>query len=141
MVVWKERKVILLLFITYYIIYDLFFNIFNYYFSGEVGYFPSTFVLTLQFDEKSVITNIDTIGYEYLMLITLELPQPNKNENLNEKNICTLPVKNDNNNQEINALDKSETVSDTTNWLSLKDDISGKYFYYKDGDYTWKISS
>lgn len=83
----------------------------------------------------------------------MELPQPIKNEQQsNIKNIQSSPEKtnNNNNNQggnvsEINNNNKqtnnSKTISDTTGWLGLKDDISGKTFYFKDGEYAWKNST
>ena len=106
-----------------------------------------------------MITNIDTIGYEYLILITNDLPQPIKNEqqSIHDKGIVhSSSEKIHINKEEEKQIDqnkekqqkqqqqKEEEKNDSderTDWLSLKDDSSGKIFYYKDGEYVWKVLS
>jgi hypothetical protein len=84
-----------------------------------------------------VIENIETCGRD-IILIELELPQPpsqkstkqSPQESTQEKDISENKI------PDTQSCDR-KVISDVTGWLRLKDDQSGKRFYFKDGEYAW----
>lgn len=66
----------------------------------------------------------------------------NNNNNNNNNDNNNNPDNNIHNNPDVNTTTTiSDKVSDNNGWLGLKDDASGKIFYFKDGEYVWKIPS
>jgi hypothetical protein len=100
--------------------------------SGQVGYFPSTFIATLEYCEDSVIENLESSPYNHLMLIAIDLPQPTKQESTPRTKESSTPL--------VSVHVNGQSPQDEKlrkGWLSLKDDQSGRFFYFKDGEYVW----
>lgn len=81
-----------------------------------------------------MIDNIETCGRE-IILIELELPQPPSVKTSLEQQQQEQQIPNDKT-PDPQSVD-GKVISDVTGWLCLKDDQSGKSFYFKDGEYAW----
>ena len=81
-----------------------------------------------------MIDNIETCGRE-IRLIEFELPQPPSIKTPLEQQQQQQHIPTDKT-LDTQSVDR-KVISDVTGWLRLKDDKSGKCFYFKDGEYAW----